>query len=117
MCLVRYLNPVNKNLAKIRNIDKEFEKHLDSKGIEVPVYKKVYTEIDKQNALIYVFGYEDETPYLNWITNFSKTCWNSKNSHFASVKNFKMFMTNKTKHHGKKIFTSIAYNAFLAQKY
>ena len=23
-CLVRYVNPVNKNLAKIKNVDKEF---------------------------------------------------------------------------------------------
>ena len=32
-CLVRYLKPVNKNPAKIRNIDREFAKQLNFKGV------------------------------------------------------------------------------------
>ena len=39
-CLFRYLNPVNKNLAKIRNIDKGFAKKLDFKGVKFPVHKR-----------------------------------------------------------------------------
>ena len=39
-CLCRYLNPVNKNSAEIRNFDKEFAKQLDLKSIKFTVHKK-----------------------------------------------------------------------------
>ena len=35
-CIARYLNPVNKNPAKIRNVEKEFKKHLNFRGIKFP---------------------------------------------------------------------------------
>ena len=38
--LVRYLNTVNKNLVKIRNDDKQFEKQLNFKGVKIPLHKK-----------------------------------------------------------------------------
>ena len=41
---------------------------------------------------------------------------NSKNYHVL-IKDFNRFMTNKTKHHGKKHFFDIAYKTFLTQKY
>ena len=41
---------------------------------------------------------------------------NFKNSHCVLVKYFNTFMTNTRKHHGKKHFVNIAYNAFLAQE-
>ena len=63
-CLVRQLNPENKISAKIRNIDREFENHLNFRGIKFPFYKKDYAKIEKQNNISNsVFGYEDRTSY------------------------------------------------------
>ena len=33
-CLVRYLNPVNKNSTKIRSVDKELAKQLNFKSVK-----------------------------------------------------------------------------------
>ena len=63
-CLVRYLIPVNKNPARIRNVDKKFAKQLNFKNIKFPVHKKDYVKIEKQiNISINVFGCEDEKLY------------------------------------------------------
>ena len=40
LCLVRYLNPVNKNPAIIGNIDIEFAKQLNFKSMKFPFQKK-----------------------------------------------------------------------------
>ena len=40
MVLSQILNYINKNLAKIRNIDQEFVKELDFKNIKFSVHKK-----------------------------------------------------------------------------
>ena len=42
-CLIRYLNPVNKNPA---NADKEFAKKLDFNAIKHTVHEKDYAEIE-----------------------------------------------------------------------
>ena len=42
-CLIRYLNPVNKNPA---NADKEFAKQLDFNAIKLTVHEKDYAEIE-----------------------------------------------------------------------
>ena len=61
---VRYLNSVNKNPVKIRNVDKTFAKQLDFKGIKFSVHKKDYPKIEKQNNIsINVFDYEGETRF------------------------------------------------------
>ena len=39
-CLVRHLNPANKNPAKIRNVDREFAKRLNLKSMKFSVHKK-----------------------------------------------------------------------------
>ena len=63
-CLVKYLNPVNKKSAKIRNVDKEFTKKLNFKRVKFPVHKKVYAKIESQISIsVNVFGYEDKIPY------------------------------------------------------
>ena len=38
--LVRYINQVNKNPAEIRNVDKEFAKQINFKGVKLCVHKK-----------------------------------------------------------------------------
>ena len=71
-CLVRYLNSVNKNPAKIRSADKKLVKKLEFKGVQFLVHKKDYPKIKKpRNISIDVFNYEDETTYhMNFKTNF-----------------------------------------------
>ena len=89
-----------------------FEKQLNFKCVKFPVHKKCYEKIDKQNDIsINIFGYQDETPYRTYNSKqtFEKhvdllLMLNSKNSHLVLTKCFNRFLTNKTKHHGKKIF-------------
>ena len=50
-CLVRHLDPVNKTLAKVRNVDREFGKQLNFKRVKSPVNKKDYVKIWKQNNI------------------------------------------------------------------
>ena len=40
-CLVTYLNPVNENPAKIKNVDEEYAKQSDLKGSNFLFIKKV----------------------------------------------------------------------------
>ena len=87
--LARYFNPVNKNWAKVRNIDRVFAKQLNSKGTKYFVHKKEYVRVKKQyNVSISVFGYEDKIPYKIYISKqaFEKHAdllllFNSKNFH------------------------------------
>ena len=88
MVLSQILRSVNKNAAKTKNVDKEYAKQIDFKGLKFPVHKRDYAKREKQNNIfINVFGYDDETPYsiytLNQVTNI---------------------LTNQTKHHDKKHF-------------
>ena len=41
-CFLKYLNPVNKNLAKIWNIEEAFAKQLDFKSVKFTANKKDY---------------------------------------------------------------------------
>ena len=63
-CLVRCLNPVNRNPAKVRNVDRKFAKQLNFKSEDFPVHENVFAKIEKQdNISISVFGYENKTQY------------------------------------------------------
>ena len=60
---------------------------------------------------INLFGYEDETPYHIYTSKqtsekhvISLLLSNSETSHYVLTKDFSRFMTNKTKHDGKKQF-------------
>ena len=57
------LNHVNKILANMRNVDKEFAKQLNSKDIKFPLYTNHCAKIKEQNNITTkVFFYEDQTP-------------------------------------------------------
>ena len=124
LCLLRYLNPVNKNPAKVINVDKEFAKQLNFKDMKFLAHEKDYVKIEKQNNIsINAFGNEDETPHPIYTSKqtFEKHAdllllTNSKNSRDVLIKDFNRFMTYEIKHHGKKTFADIVYSAFLAQK-
>ena len=122
--LVRYVSPVNKKPAKIRNINREFAKQLNSRSIYFHVHKKEYAKIEKQNNIsINVSGYTDETPYhihalkqtFEKYVNLSLLS-NPKNYHHVLIKDFNKFMTNKTKHHGKKHFCQYCLQCFSSSK-
>ena len=50
-CLVRYLNPVNHNLAWIRKVDKDFTKALDFKDIKFAVKIRDIDKIEKKKSV------------------------------------------------------------------
>ena len=47
-CLVRYLNPADRNPAKVTKADKDFAKGLDFKGINFPVKIRHIHKIEKR---------------------------------------------------------------------
>ena len=51
LCLLRYLNRVNKKPTKFRNVYKEFAVQLNFEGVKFPVHKKDHGKIEKQNNI------------------------------------------------------------------
>ena len=57
-CLVRQVNPANKNPSKIRHDDRKLAKQLNLKGAKFPFHKKYYAKVEKQNNIsIAVVGF------------------------------------------------------------
>ena len=68
-CLVRYLNPVDHHLARIRKADKVFAKKLNFKDIKFPVKKRDIHKIEKKNSIsISVFGYENNKKHPTYVS-------------------------------------------------
>ena len=60
-CLVKYLNPADRNPARITKNDKNFAKKLYFKDIKFPVKVRDIHKIKKKNSIgISVFGYENK---------------------------------------------------------
>ena len=81
---------------------------MNLQNLKLSVHKKDYAKIEKQNNIsIYVFDYQDKTPYCIYTSKQTyfdlMLLWNSKNSHYFLFKDFNRFMTNQRKH-GKKHF-------------
>ena len=56
---MRHLNPLNKNLQRITEVDETMANDLEYKDINFPASKKVYSKIEqKNNICINVFCYE-----------------------------------------------------------
>lgn len=56
--IFRYLHTVDKNLARIKKINKEFAKELDFKGTKFPVKIRNINELEKKyvlSALMFLF--------------------------------------------------------------
>ena len=59
--IVRYLNPEDRNPARIAKADKEFARKLDFKDIKFPVKFRDIHKIEKKNSIgIIAFGYKDK---------------------------------------------------------
>ena len=73
-CLVRYLNPVDRNPARITKADEDFVKNTDFKDIKCPVKVRDVHKIEKKKKFvsISVFGYENKEKHP---INVSKKIW------------------------------------------
>ena len=108
-CLVRYVNPVRKNIAKIRNVDRVFAKQLNFKNF---LFTNKTAKIEKQNNLsINVFGYQNKTSCHIYTLKqtFEKRpdlllISNTNNTRYVLIKDFNRFRTSQTKRHRKKCF-------------
>ena len=109
--LSQILQTCKQKSTKVRIVDGEFVKQINFKGVKFPVHKTDYGKIENQNNIfIDVFGYEDERPYRIYT---SKHIFErhvdliSENSHYALIKDFNRFMTNKQNITVESIFLSI----------
>ena len=93
------MNPVNKNPRKSRNVDKEFTKQLNFKGLKFSVHKEDYAQKEKQNNISFsVFGYEDKTAYRIYTSKQTlEKHVDFKNAHYVLNKDFDKFMTKQNK--------------------
>ena len=68
-CLVRYLNPEDHRQTRLTKADKDFDKTIGFKEINVPVRIKDLHKIEKKNSIgIGVFDYENKGKYLIYIS-------------------------------------------------
>ena len=110
-CLVRYLNPVDRNPARVTKADKDFVKKLDFKDINFPVEIRNIHKIEKKNSIgISAFGYENKEKHpINVLKNFCEDKHvdlllvdEREKKHHVFIKNFNTFMYNHTLHRGKR---------------
>ena len=118
-CLVRYLNPADRNPARITKAGKDFAKKVDFKGTKFPVKVKDIYKVEKKNSIsISVFGYENKEKHPNYI---SKKCCAVKyvdllliegkgKRHNITIKKFYRYMYNHT--FIMKIFCRYCFQAF-----
>ena len=108
LCHVRYLNCKGKSLFRITQEDKKISKNLNYYGIEFPVSKKDYFEINIINKInINVFSYEDKTIYPLYLSDHSFDDVLDLlliNNHYVLIKDFNRLMFNKNKSKNKKWF-------------
>ena len=80
-CLIRYLNPADRNPVKPTKADKDFAKKIDFKDIKFPAKVRDIHKIEKNNCIeISVFGYENKEIYTKCI----KKCCEKKHVSFYS---------------------------------
>ena len=125
-CLVRYLNPADRNPAWITKADKDFAKKLDFKDVQFPFKVRDINKIGKKNLIgISVFSFENKEKHPIHV---SKKYSEEKHvdlllieekgkSHYVLVKHFNKFMYNHTLHHGKKHFAVFVCRVLVQKKY
>ena len=99
-CHVKHLNLVERNPQRIMKEDKKIVSKLDYEGINFPVSKKDYCDVEKQNNIcINVFCYEDKLTYPAHLSDqkfrdsmylflISDEC----KSHYVYIKDFDRFV-------------------------
>ena len=69
-CHIRYLNPLKIHPERITKADKNMVNDLDYEGIEFPVFKNDFSNIEKKNNIcINVFCYENNLVYSVYVSN------------------------------------------------
>ena len=120
-CLVRYLNPADRNPRRITKADKDFANRLNFKDTKFPVKIRDIYKIENYNSIgISTFGYENKVKYPIFV---SKKCCEDKHvdllligeeekKHYVLIKDFDKFMYDHTLHRGKKHFYHYYLQAF-----
>ena len=109
---VRHVNPSKKHPERIKKTDKKIAEKLNYDGIEFPVQKKNFSNTEKKNICINVFGYENELVFPIYFSDQkfkdSKDLLllidDNDKSHYVYIKDFNRFMFHKTKNINKKWF-------------
>ena len=124
-CHIRYLNPQGKDNQRIKKSDKEYVEKLDYSGIEFPVSKKHYNNVEKQNSIrINVFCYENKKKEPFPIHLSEEKFENEMNllliekdgkKHYVLIKDFNSFMYSQTKHKGRKHFCMYCLQCFSSE--
>ena len=117
---VRHLNLLNKNPQRITKEDKEFVNKRNYEGINFPVLREDYGEIEALNKIcINVFGYENKIVYPVYLSDqtFSDKMDLLILGHYVYIKNFDRFMLNKTKKKDKKYFVGVVYGVLVVKMY
>ena len=97
---------------------------LDYEGIKLPVSKKDYCRIERQNSIgIKVFCYENNLTYPFYLSNQKfENCMDlllitdENKSHYVYIKDFNRFMCNKTKNKNRKHFCKCCLQCFSSEK-
>ena len=111
-CHIRHLDLIDKNPQRITKKNKELVGKFNYEGINFPVSKKDYCNIEVQNKIcINVFCYENKVVCLVYLSDqkFSDSMdllliSDKFKSHYVYIKDFGRFMFNKIKYKGKKYF-------------
>ena len=120
-CLLRYLNPADRNPARITKADKDFARRLDFKDIKFPVKIRDILKIKNKSSIgISVFGYENKEKHPIYVL---KICCEEKHvdllfigegekKHYVFIKDFNIFVYNHTSHCGRNSFLSLLLERF-----
>ena len=104
-CVLRALNPKNKNAERIDKDLKSKENTLNMEGIAYPVDLKDIKRFEKQNPniSISVLGYsKDERIYPLRISKY--IIKNGDNSHYCYVKNLSALLSSQVNKHNHKLY-------------
>ena len=110
---------MRKYTANIRNIDNEFAKQLNFKGIRFPVHKKYFAKIKNIVIFLLVCLVIQMKHLITFIlqNKLLKSILIHYYYRILKIPIIDTFMTKKMNDHGEKDFFNIPYKASLAQKY
>ena len=123
-CLVRMLNPQNRNAERVDKQDKKIAANSNYLDIVFPLDFSPCEKVeDRFQMLVNVFGYENKVyplhiskkPYnqtLNLLLIIEKD-----KSHYVFIKDLNRLMFSRTKHKIKKIIAFLVYKVSLKKKY
>ena len=119
------LNLVKTHPERITKEDKIMINDLDHEGIDFPVSKKDYCNIERQNSIcINVFCYENNLTYPVYLSDqkFHNSMdllliTNENKSRYVYIKDFNRFMCNKTKNKNKKYFWKCCLHCYSSETF